>query len=51
MSALNDPKRVNAYAVINFKRDQIPGSLNGRVLHTSQLNMTPEMQLDFMLQN
>lgn len=46
---LNDPERVNAYAVLNFGRDHMPGSLNGRKLHTSQLSVTPELRLDIML--
>ena len=32
---LNDEAQINAYAVLNFQRDTIPGCLNGRKLHTS----------------
>jgi len=38
---LNDPERVDAFAVLYYKRDRMPGSLNGRKLHTSQLSTTP----------
>ena len=44
---LNETHKVDAYAIVS--RSQTPGSLNGKKLHTTQLRMTPELELDIII--
>ena len=39
----------DAVAIVNYNRTELPGTLNGVKLHTSQLPTKPELKIDIMI--